>query len=568
MFDDTSDANAEPGGPSHATRRDHAFRYGLVVFAPGAWADIGWTRRALIESLALHWTVFVVEGAESQGTAPPHRSGLVVLAPGAPASDDDAHDDGAAATVACVLDALAAHEIDDYAVWLLTPHALPVVEHLAPDVVAYAPAGPDDACAHRDPRYAKRHQALLAIAGVVGEVSRRGLERARDAAWPPGACATLHHAAERRAARRPGFSRRRPVTDVECAIIGAGVAGLCAALHYGAGSVLLERDVVPGGSRRSAADQGFLFDFAGHILDGRDELAELYRRLLGDNVAWRDKSVTVVSHRAQARRASSLAAYFAAFDARVEPIGYPLRGSTQALVDGFLPLLSGELVRAANVARILPQERAVVLDDLRRIRYEQLIGTLPLPTLVALCEDDAPPDIRAAAQRLRTQSLRCVNIGVRGTPPSRHDWVLHDDGAIFDRAFMQGNVSPAANREGGFAIVCEIVHSLSRPLSLHGASLIGRCLDDCLQRGLIATRDSVIVTHEIDIPVACVVDGDPRAANLGAIERWLGDHGIAFTGSRGAWETGRCRAPLASGRRAAWAARRAVGDARTRTALR
>ena len=192
-------------------------------------------------------------------------------------------------------------------------------------------------------------------------------------------------------------SRVRPVSDVECAIIGAGVAGLCAALHYGAGSVLLERDVVPGGSRRSAADQGFLFDFAGHILDGRDELGELYRRLLGDNVAWRDKSVTVVSHRAQARRASSLAPYFAAFDARAEPIGYPLRGGTQALVDGFLPLLNGELVAPRTSCASSRSEGAVVLDDLRRDPLRAVDRHTALPTLVALCEDDAPPDIRAAA---------------------------------------------------------------------------------------------------------------------------------------------------------------------------
>ena len=123
--------------------------------------------------------------------------------------------------------------------------------------------------------------------------------------------------------------------------------------------------------------------------------------------------------------------------------------------------------------------------------------------------------------------------------------------------------------------MCEIVHSSSRPLSLHGSSLIGRCLDDCLQRGLIAARDSVIVTHEVDIPVAGVVDDDPRAGNVGAIERWLAEHGIAFTGSRGAWETGRCQCAgsppvgVRHGRRVARSATHArarrCGDATPRT---
>jgi len=69
------------------------------------------------------------------------------------------------------------------------------------------------------------------------------------------------------------------------------------------------------------------------------------------------------------------------------------------------------------------------------------------------------------------------------------------------------------------------------------------------------------------VPIACVIDDDPATANLRLIERWLDARGIAFTGSRGEWEPGRCGALLASGRRAARNARRTLSAARASHAV-
>lgn len=543
--------------------------YGLIVFAADRWAGIAWPRRALIEALAVHWTVLVVEDANRGHAAParaaPASTGVVVLTPHAPATDDDAHDDGASATVRLVLEALASANVREYGAWLLTPMALPVLPHLAPDVVAYTPDIAFRAVAPPDPRFVQRHRALMSIAGVTGAVSREILERARHAEWSPAARAMIEHSDGRTCG---ASSCHAPAMQAECAIIGAGLAGLCAALHYGRGSVLLERDIVPGGSRRSVVDQGFQFDFAGHVLDGADAWGDLYRRLLGDNAAWWQKSTAIAAASGPADRSVplSLSPWRDAFDDRPERIGYPLHGGMQALIDGFLPLLGGDLLRHAKVVRILPRERCVVLDDRRRIRYQRLIATQPLPALVELCEDDAPPDIRAAARALRTVALRCVNVGVRGVPPTRHDWLIHAGDVVFDRTFMQGNVCPSANRSGGFAIACEIVHSPARPLTLNGSALVARCLDDCVRSGLIASREAVIVAHEINVAVACVIDDDPRHANLDKVGRWLDAQGIGYTGSRGEWETGRCSALLSSGRRAARDAARAIAAQRERSA--
>lgn len=548
--------------------------YALVVFAAGVWREMSWHRRALIEALAAHWTLVLVEGGAA---CPPDRAslrsrdspstGIVVVHPAAPDTVDAAHDDGAAETVARVLAALACCGARTYGVWLHTPLALPVVAHLAPDVVAYSP---DEAPAYvrADPRFAQRHEALRRVAGVVGDATREALERARRSPWRAAARATLDHpgAAIRAAERRSANARRARRRDscqashdrAECVIVGAGVAGLSAALHYGPGSVLIERDVAPGASRRSMGDHGFLLDLAAHVLDRRDALGPLYARLLGNNVEWRAPRVDVGD--SATRRSPAPAPFRDAFGQCAEAIGYPRHDATQALIDGFLPLLDSDLVRGVEVVRILPHERAVVLDDLRLIRYDRLIVTLPLPALLALCDDALPADVADAASRLRTLSLRSVDIGARGAATTDRDWLLDPGDAIFDRVFVQSNVAPWTRRRGGYALVCEIVHGRSRPLALHGSALVRQCIDDCVRTGVIASHEAVVVTHEIDLPVACVVDDDPDRASLRLIERWLAAYGIAFTGSRGEWEPGRCASQLLSGRHAALAARCALWD--------
>jgi protoporphyrinogen oxidase len=536
--------------------------YALVVFAAGSWSTMRKPQRATVEALARSWTIVVVErGVASEPSRPAPQSPVAIVNVPAGASDDGAHDDGAAAAVDQVLAELASRRITAYGAWLHTPLALPILEHLTPDVVAYTPFEQSEAGPCADPRSKQRDIALRCIADIVGEVSSPAIERARRLPRRSAARAMLVGGvrdASARGERQPGADE-----EAECVIVGAGVAGLCAAVHYGARSLLLERDFVAGASRRSVADGGFLFDSVPHVLDGHHAFDDLYRRLLGDNVTWREPRMQRASRAGIDGRSSAPAAFRSAWETDGSPVGYPLRGGTQALIDGFLPLLDGEVLRGANVVRILPRERSLVLDDLRRIRYVRLIVTLSLPVLVDLC-DEMPDTVADAASRLRALSLRCVSIGARGTAPVGCDWLTRLDDAIVDRIAFPGNLAPSSNRSGAFMLACEIVHGRGRPLALHGSALVRRCVDDCVRAGFLASPETVIVTHETDLPHACVIDDDPGQANLRTVEHWLDAHGIGFTGSRGQWEPGRCRHLLASGRDAAHAAKRSVARAAAR----
>ncbi|MGQ9682223.1 MAG: protoporphyrinogen/coproporphyrinogen oxidase [Anaerolineae bacterium] len=80
-------------------------------------------------------------------------------------------------------------------------------------------------------------------------------------------------------------------------IVGAGPTGLSAAYHCQGDYLLLERESRVGGLCRSINDQGFLFDYAGHIFFSGDSYVNdgLMPMLLGDNVHWQYREAWVHS---------------------------------------------------------------------------------------------------------------------------------------------------------------------------------------------------------------------------------------------------------------------------------
>jgi UDP-galactopyranose mutase len=77
-------------------------------------------------------------------------------------------------------------------------------------------------------------------------------------------------------------------------IVGAGPTGLSAAYHLGTDAMLVERNETVGGWCRSIVENGYTFDYAGHIMFSNDPYVhELYKLLLGDNVHWQDREAWI-----------------------------------------------------------------------------------------------------------------------------------------------------------------------------------------------------------------------------------------------------------------------------------
>jgi protoporphyrinogen oxidase/glycosyltransferase involved in cell wall biosynthesis len=439
---------------------------------------------------------------------------------------------------------------------------------------------------------------------------------------------------------------------IGCLIIGGGPTGLSAAYHSAADTVLLERNASVGGWCRSIQDQGFTFDYAGHIMFSNDPyVLKLYDILLGDNQHWQMREAWVYSKQVYTRYpfqgalyglppavikecivgaiesryglttntaqcaskdvedccadgttdvahsgagsaeaqtenfedfiyrvwGAGIAKHFAIpynkkiwtvplkdmetswlggrvplpdlgqiIEGALEPVakpmgpnarfGYPRKGGFQALMNGFLPHIRGKVELNANVVQVLPLEHTVVLADGRRMPYDQLISTMPLPELVRLSGNNVPPEVREAAQGLRHVSIRNVNIGVNRANITDKHWIYYPEDSIFHRIFVQGNASPECNAPGGFGFTCEISYSPWKPLPVDGDELIARCIADCIKVGFIREDDEVVTANLTDMPYAYVVYDHARAANVATVRAWMEQHDIVLAGRYSEWE--------------------------------
>jgi UDP-galactopyranose mutase len=216
--------------------------------------------------------------------------------------------------------------------------------------------------------------------------------------------------------------------------------------------------------------------------------------------------------------------------------GYPLRGGFQALMNGFLPHLKGELLLNTRVTAVSPSRRLVTLSDGQIVPYEYLISTMPLPVLVRLMGDEAPPEVRAAAKALRSVSVRCVNLGIGRQNLTDKHWIYYPEDTVFHRIFVQGNASPFCNPPGGFGLTCEITYSASKPLPCDGDALIRRCIEDCHKVGIFRPEDPVWTANQVDLRYAYVVYDHARPTNVRTIAEWMEKQDIILEGRYSEWE--------------------------------
>lgn len=480
--------------------------------------------------------------------------------------------------------------------------------------------------------------------------------------------------------------------SVSTIVIGAGPTGLSAAYHLGPDALLLEQHDRVGGWCRSIVDNGFTFDYAGHIMFSNDPYVhDMYRLLLGDNVHWQDREAWVYSKgvftrypfqgslyglpaeviqecligaiearygiaaapekpdsgnivRLRGRNLNGdakdgavddccadgtadafngaesscapragdeprnfeefiykvwgrgIAKHFAvpynrkiwavpldemetswlggrvplpdledmiagALSPKPKPMGpnarfgYPLRGGFQALMDGFLPHLQGELRLNTRIVAVSPARRELTLADGSVLGYGTLISTMPLPQLIRAMDHEAPAEIRAAAAQLRHTSVRCVNLGIGREKITDKHWIYYPEDTVFHRIFVQGNASPHCNPAGGFGLTCEITYGPEKPLPCDGEDLIRRCIDDCVRVGLIRDDDPIWAANQVDMPYAYVIYDHGRAARVQRIREWMRERGILLAGRYSEWEYYNSDHAFIAGRQAAEEAR-------------
>jgi len=230
---------------------------------------------------------------------------------------------------------------------------------------------------------------------------------------------------------------------------------------------------------------------------------------------------------------------------------YPRAGGIDALPRAIAAELGPGVVRTrCGVAALDAGRRTVTLDGGERLDGEAVLTSLALPALARMTTD-LPPELRAAAARLRHVSVRVVNLGVRGAParPGAQWIYFPEPGVPFHRIGLPAALTPAMAPPGHHSLVAEISFRPEQPPARDES--VERSVAALLDCGLLARRGDVVLTHVVDIPEAYVCFDRERRAVLPPVLRWYAERRVVPMGRYGTWDYLAMEDSLRHGREAA-----------------
>lgn len=223
---------------------------------------------------------------------------------------------------------------------------------------------------------------------------------------------------------------------------------------------------------------------------------------------------------------------------------YPKQGGIEALPRALAATLPERSVRCGIApASIDLRARTAALPGGEALAFDALVSTIPLPRLVQLCGEAAPPAVRAAVARLRSTTVTYVNVAAKAHGEGWH-W-LYFPGADypFYRVGSASTAWPALAPAGLRSFYVEFSHR--GPLEPAWAER--EAVAGLVRAGLIEAASDVRFAFARRIEDAYVLYdhawGEAREVILG----WLRSEGIESIGRYGGWEYSSMEDAIAAG---------------------
>lgn len=226
---------------------------------------------------------------------------------------------------------------------------------------------------------------------------------------------------------------------------------------------------------------------------------------------------------------------------------YPRTGGIQTLAEALADAVGRDHIRLSSpIARVDPVAKVATTADGAEIGYRHLVSTMQLPHLIDRLTE-APAAVRAARSKLRGNTVRYLNVGVRGPLGQPDHWIyVPEEKWPFYRVGSFSNANPAMAPEGCAALYIEMADRDTPLDALRGTIGEGLCA-----MGLIDDPARILFMHERVIDNAYVIYDFDYHDSRAAILDHLGPIGIQSIGRYGDWNYSSMEDALIDGRRAA-----------------
>lgn len=214
---------------------------------------------------------------------------------------------------------------------------------------------------------------------------------------------------------------------------------------------------------------------------------------------------------------------------------FPLHGGTGGLFNAFLPYLKQYLSLNKEIKYINIKNKEIIFTNNSREKYDTLISTMPLNIL--LKNSNALSVIKKASQKLKSNVVYVVGIGLKGKNKSKKCWVYFPEkNCPFYRVTYFSNYSP--NNVPGkkyYSLMCEISESQYKKVSKK--NIMAQTIQGLINAKIISATDrkKIVSKFLYKIPMAYPIPTLDRDKILKKALPYLEKNNIYSRGRFGAW---------------------------------
>lgn len=200
---------------------------------------------------------------------------------------------------------------------------------------------------------------------------------------------------------------------------------------------------------------------------------------------------------------------------------YPDHGGFAAFLQGMLP--KSPIAFNHDVSSIDLTNKVLYFSNGSKQAYSRLVSTLPLPTVVGLCQG-VPNHVREAAGALRCTALLLVNVEVRGSVPLPYHWFyVYDEALRSTRVTQTHLLSPSSVPYGMSGLQVEVYSQSPKDLTSDSEAIASQVVSELR---LMNLADEIGNVQTQFVRFANVVFDSDRRAALDTILCWLEQFGL------------------------------------------
>ena len=218
---------------------------------------------------------------------------------------------------------------------------------------------------------------------------------------------------------------------------------------------------------------------------------------------------------------------------------YPKEGGFGFIGKCLSDACHGRINKGMKATKLDPKKQIVTFNKEHDVEYKKMLSTIPLPELLKLIPN-IPKKIVSASEKLKTNSIYVVNIGVNRPNITEKSWIYYLEKEFsFVRVSFPFNFTHNPSSlvpKGCSSISVEIAYGNENPLpGENKEEIIERVKEDLIKADILNLDDEIVFLDTYDIKYGYVLYDKEKKSAVKIIHDYLKSFNIIPCGRYGLW---------------------------------